>query len=281
MELKDSANTMAMPFAPCHLDERAVISVSGAEAEPFLQSLVTADVTGSTGLTYAGLLTPQGKLQFDFFILREQERYLVDCAASQVDNLVKRLAFYRLRAKVAIALEPSLKVSASNTDGIADPRWGGLGFRRISDVVPEGSSRDYHLCRIANGIADWDQDLSSGDFFPHEANLDQLHGVSFSKGCYVGQEIVSRMEHRGTARSRILPVAISDGAPAPGTALEGGGKPIGTLLSSMDDRSLAIIRLDKLQDALSANEAVTTAGRAVTIITPPWARFHVPQSRTR
>ena len=280
MELKDSANTPAMPFTACHLAERAVLSVSGPEAQSFLHTLVTADVTDGARLAYAGLLTPQGKLQFDFFIAREAERFLIDCAASQRDGLLKRLALYKLRARVVIAPAPELKVSVSPDTGIADPRWDGMGFRSIGPEAPHGASASYHAHRIASGIADTDQDLASGDFFAHEANLDQLNAVSFSKGCYVGQEIVARMEHRGTARSRILPVALDGAAPAHGTALTAGGKAIGTLLSSSGRLALAVVRLDKLQDALSAGDAVSAEGRTATIMTPAWARFHVPQPRT-
>ena len=277
-----------MNFTACHLAERAVLSLSGADAETFLQNLVTSDLRAAGALSYAGLLTPQGKLQFDFFIAREAERFLIDCAASQSDDLVRRLTLYRLRAKVVIAREATLKVSVApdhgpNHDphhGIVDPRWPGMGFRLIGVDAPAGTSVSYHAHRIASGIADTDQDLASGDFFAHEANLDQLHGVDFSKGCYVGQEIVARMQHRGTARSRILPLAFEGRVPPFGTALEAAGKTIGSLLSSSGSNALAVIRLDKLQDALSSGEALQAGGGAATVPTPPWARFHVLQRRT-
>jgi tRNA-modifying protein YgfZ len=268
-----------MSFEACHLSERAVLSVSGPDAESLLQSLVTNDVGATGDMAYGALLSPQGKIMFDFFILKDAGRYLIDCAASQCDELLKRLGFYRLRAKVALAKEEALKVAVSPDEGIADPRWPGLGFRSIAADAPVASSAAYHRHRIINGIADTDQDLSSGDFFPHEANFDQLNGVSFTKGCYVGQEIVSRMEHRGTARSRILPVDFEGAAPAKETSIEAGGKSVGSLLSSAGANALAIIRLDKLQDALSAGEALAAGGRPLQVKSPPWARFHVPQPR--
>ena len=134
-------------------------------------------------------------------------------------------------------------------------------------------ARGYDLARIALGLADSEVDLGAGEFFPHEANLDQLGGVSFRKGCYVGQEVVSRMEHRGTARSRILPVTLAGETPPKGTDIRAGDKQVGTLLSGAGDQALALIRLDRLAEAAAPLEA---GGVGVTVLKPHWARYDVP-----
>jgi folate-binding protein YgfZ len=134
----------------------------------------------------------------------------------------------------------------------------------------------YDAARIALGLADTDADLGSGEFFPHEANLDQLGGVSFKKGCYVGQEVVSRMEHRGTARSRILPVALDAEAPPKGSDIRSGEKQVGTLLSSDGHHALALVRLDRLADA---SEPLLTGAVTITVLKPRWARYDVPGAK--
>src|SRR5205814_1073703 len=157
------------------------------------------------------------KILHDFLLYRETGGYLIDCAASQRDALLKRLGFYKLRAKVEIAPRGELSIAVSGAPigrGYADPRTIRLGYRTFFAPDSASADGDYHVRRVAEGIADSDADIGSGELFPHEANLDQLGGVSFTKGCYVGQEVVSRMEHRGTARSRILPVVLSGPAPA-------------------------------------------------------------------
>jgi hypothetical protein len=158
----------------------------------------------------------------------------------------------------------------------ADPRDGAMGFRVIAPKgsLPEGSG--YHGLRIRHGLADTDADLGSGEFFPHEANLDQLGAVSFAKGCYVGQEVVSRMEHRATARSRILPVRLDGPGPGKGTEIVSGGKKVGTLLSAKGRDALALLRLDRLAEA---EAPLLTAGVGTRVIKPRWARYEVPGAR--
>lgn len=263
-------------FQAGSLPGRAVISVRGPEAGHFLHNLLTADIDhlADGGAAYAALLTPQGKILFDMFVFRSGDGYLIDCAASQRADLLKRLAMYKLRAKLDIVARDDLAVGVSPvevSDGYRDPRSAGIGWRFIGAAGAE--ARGYGAARIAAGLADTEADIGSGELFPHEANLDQLGGVNFRKGCYVGQEVVSRMEHRGTARSRILPVTLDGAAPAKGTEIRAGEKLVGTLLSSAGQRALALIRLDRLAEATAP---LMADGATVTVQKPAWATYEVP-----
>jgi folate-binding protein YgfZ len=250
------------------------------EAENFLHNLVTADILGlATGQArYAALLTPQGKILFDFFVLRTTEGYLLDCAASQLGELTKRLMFYRLRAKVVITERKGLEVGVSPNQppvlmAYIDPRTPSIGWRIIAEKgkLAEGSGYETH--RITSGLADSDGDIGTGQLFPHEANLDQLGAVSFSKGCYIGQEVVSRMEHRATARNRILPVTFDGAARPRDAAIKSADKIIGSVLSSAGNAALALIRLDRLGEA---EQPLLTDGVRVHVHKPTWVNYDVP-----
>ena len=266
-----------MQFRAGRLADRAVLAVSGPEAGHFLHNLLTADVEhlADGEARYAALLSPQGKILFDMLVLRKGDDFLIDCAAGQREALAKRLSLYKLRAKVEIAPRDDLAVSVSPEEirgAYPDPRTPDIGWRMIG-AGPATLAEGYDAARIALGLADSEADLGSGEFFPHEANLDQLGGVNFRKGCYVGQEVVSRMEHRGTARSRILPVHLAGNAPTKGTEIRAGEKQVGTLLSGLGDKALALIRLDRLAEAQASLEA---GGIALRVLKPGWARYDVP-----
>ena len=277
MWMRNEATEMRdIHFKAGALPGRAVISVRGPEAGHFLHNLLTADIDplADGGAAYAALLTPQGKILFDLLVLREDGGYLIDCARSQRADLLKRLAMYKLRASVEIAARDDLGVGVSPVEAARsypDPRSAQIGWRIIGAVG--GEAEGYDGARIAAGLADTDADLGSGEFFPHEANLDQLGGVSFKKGCYVGQEVVSRMEHRGTARSRILPVVLEGDAPPKGTDIRAGEKQVGTLLSSSGRRALALIRLDRLAEATAP---LIANGVTLKVRKPEWAKYDVP-----
>jgi tRNA-modifying protein YgfZ len=271
-----------LPLVTQKLSSRTVISVAGAEAKDFLQNLVTADIDGLKPgqATYAALLQPQGKILFDFFILADNERYAIDCSSLQKADLLKRLTFYKLRAKVSLSESDEdvgfAAVKPASGLCYADPRTPELGHRLIASKgsLPEAPDQEaYRGARIRLGIADSDEDIGSGELFPHEANLDQLGAVSFKKGCFIGQEVVSRMEHRGTARNRILPVYTPKGPPAKGGAVTADGKAIGTVLSASDKDALALIRLDRLKDAVDAGIGLLTEAGPVHVRKPGWARF--------
>ncbi|MDQ4060015.1 MAG: folate-binding protein, partial [Pseudomonadota bacterium] len=220
------------------LPDRGVVRIQGAEARSLLQGLVTTDMdeVRPGRARHAALLTPQGKILFDFLVIEaETDSFLLDVAQDKAAELARRLLFYRLRAKVDIAEATDLRVAAV-WDGAAedapgvlvpDPRLPALGARLIgpenetrrwlaSGAVAAADAAQYHAHRIALGVPEGGKDYAFGDPFPHEADLDQLGGVDFDKGCFVGQEVVSRMEHRGTARRRIVPVRLDGPAPPAG-----------------------------------------------------------------
>ena len=260
--------------------DRAVLGLEGAETETFLHNLVTVDILGLAqgAARYAALLSPQGKILFDFFVVKTAEGYLLDCAASQLEELTKRLMFYRLRAKITISERKDLEVGVSperpqGMTAYADPRTSLIGWRVIADkgTLPMGTG--YDAARIALGLGDSDGDIGSSELFPHEANFDQMGAVSFSKGCYIGQEVVSRMEHRATARSRILPVTLDGAAPPRGAAIKSGDRIIGSVLSSAGNTALALLRLDRLAET---TQPLLTEAVRVHVHKPAWIKYDVP-----
>ena len=271
-----------MKFAK--LDTRSLVNVTGEDAEKFLQALITCDVDHlSPGEgNFGALLTPQGKILFDFFIIRTEAGFLVDVASALRDEFVKRLSFYKLRAKVVVAPADDLSVFAVwdgiPADGmaIADPRLPEMGYRLYGPQKPEGEDADYEAHRIALGMPEGGTDYAYGDAFPHEALMDQFGGVDFAKGCYVGQEVVSRMQHRGTARKRVI--VVEGDLPAPGTEIEAGGKTAGTMGSSNGAAGLAMLRLDRVPAALDAGHALQAGGKTLTAKLQPWVKFGWPET---
>ncbi|ACK85447.1 YgfZ/GcvT domain-containing protein [Methylorubrum extorquens] len=277
-----------MPIAL--LPDRTVVAVSGPDALPFLQGILTCNVeTLPEGEARLGaLLTPQGKIQFDFLVSRSDDGFRLDVAAERVADLVKRLGLYRLRAKVTVAADPTLGVAAAwdgaetaaETVRVRDGRLPALGERLYfaeGAFSADATEDAYHAHRIGLGVPEGGRDFAFGDAFPHEALMDQLGGVDFKKGCYVGQEVVSRMQHRGTARTRILPIVYRDGpAPEPGTEVIAGARSLGVTGSAAGDRGLATIRLDRLGDALAIGEPVRAGGTIAAVAKPEFARFAFP-----
>ena len=239
-----------LSFSPQVRSDRAVISIRGETALAFLHNLLTCDVAALTGgqAAYGALLSPQGKILHDLFVFNADDVVLIDCAASQREALLQKLMLYKLRAKLEIVVRDDLEVAVGD-EGYTDPRNAQLGHRFFAAAGSFKSGEGYDAARIALGLADSEQDIGSGVLFPHEANFDLIGGVSFAKGCYVGQEVVSRMQHRGTARSRILPIECSSDAPAKGTEIRSGAILIGEVLSSVGKLALALIRTDRLADA--------------------------------
>jgi folate-binding protein YgfZ len=276
------------------LPDRGVVKVSGDSARDFLNGLVTTDVTLlRPGLgRFGALLTPQGKIVTDFLITEVPSGhgggFLIDCPRALAQGLADKLGFYKLRAKVGIEnLSDSLGVLAA-WDGepsikpdlaFADPRSPALGWRilvpaelaqKVADLIGaelvDHSAYDAH--RIASGAPRGGLDFMYGDAFPHETNMDRLHGVDFEKGCYVGQEVVSRMQHRGTARTRTVRIVLEDFSPEPGTTVLAGDKPVGTMGSSANQNGLALMRIDRAADALAAGIPMTAGGLAIRVADP-------------
>ncbi len=343
-----------MTSAKCALlDDRAVLRLSGADVESFLQGLVSNDVRGlgAGEARFAGLLSPQGKIMFEFFVVGapDGDGFLLEAGRETLDELIKRLTFYRLRAKVDIAdlaashavgavwredgaqhgagegaqngsqgsqdgaaigeKAPEITQESAEDNGAAgtgadlpgamrdelaergaivyhDPRLSGLGWRFIAArdglddckaLKPAVTSEAYHAHRLALFVPEGGKDYPLGDTFPHEACYDQLSGVSLNKGCYVGQEVVSRMAHRGTARKRCIGFEAAK-APLPeaGAEIVAGGVPIGRLGSSHGRRAMGLVRLDRLAKALAAGDRPSAGGIALDPQKPLWADFEVP-----
>lgn len=261
------------------LEDRGVIEIAGADATSFLHNLVTNDIAKLTPgqARYCALLAPQGKILADFLVFVEGEgetrRYLLDCPREVESDLLRRLGMYKLRAAVTISSRSDelaafcvLGESRPDISALAmarDPRAETLGWRLIAPrgTNAEDSREDYEAARIAAGVPRGGVDFAYGAAFPHEANMDLLAGVDFTKGCYVGQEVVSRTKHRNLARKRITPYHAEGEAPAPGTKVMAGEIELGVAGSHSGDKGLALIRLDRLADALAAG-TTPTAGDA-------------------
>ena len=276
------------------LPDRGVVKVSGNDARNFLNGLITTDVGRlQPGVgQFGALLTPQGKIIVDFLITEapseEGNDFLIDCPKALAQNLADKLGFYRLRAKVRIEnLTDKIDVLAV-WDGKAtlksditftDPRNAKLGIRvlvaaelaqktanLIGAEIVDSSAYEAH--RIALGVPRGGLDFIYGDAFPHETNMDRLAGVDFDKGCYIGQEVVSRMQHRGTARTRTVRVALEGPAPEVGSAILAGEKPVGTMGSAADHHGLALIRIDRAANALEAGTPLIAGGLVIRIAEP-------------
>ena len=279
------------------LTYRALIRLTGAGVRSFLQGMITNDIGKATeGVAiHTGLLSPQGKVLFDFFVLPDSDGYLLEVAAAQSEGLRQRLGFYRLRAEVKIEAEPALRVAAAWGDTappklspsahvFADPRLASMGFRVLLPADAKlaelggalATESDYHAHRIALGVPEGGRDYAFGDTFPHEALFDQLDGVDFEKGCFVGQEVVSRMQHRGTTRKRIVGVEGETDLPAPGAEILAGNIPIGTLGSTDGKSGLALVRLDRAEEAKAQGIALRAGDVAVSLRIPEWAHFQIP-----
>lgn len=298
-----------MSAAPKHiavLKDRGVVSVTGADAEKLLAGLVTNDVAllADVAALYAALLSPQGKILFDFLVVKVEGGFLLDTARDKAADLVKRLSMYKLRADVQIrdASEQFVVAAMWGGDGasasdvpvngahvFADPRLPALGARILAPanaanaadavLASLGGERvaadAYHTHRIALGVPEGGRDFVFGDTFPHEALMDQLNGVSFTKGCFVGQEVVSRMQHRTTVRKRVVPVLGDAALPAGPVPVLAGEAEIGRLGSVAGARGLALLRLDRAAEARRDGVAVTAGGVALRVEAPAFATFRI------
>jgi folate-binding protein YgfZ len=253
---------------PISLTDRALVAVSGPDWRSFLQGLISQDVDNlqSGELRYGLLLSPQGRVLFDLFILGTEDGCLLDAPAAGREALMQRLKIYKLRAKVEIVAD-ARPVAASLTGGgdgwLADPRLPALGFRAYG--VEGGEVLDvYDAHRLSLGVpapADWGEDK----LYALEADLDRLNAIDFQKGCFIGQETASRMKRRGQVKSRTLPIVFDGPAPAPGSEVRAGEHRAGEILSGRDGRALALLRLDRIEGA-----ALSVDGRPITVERPDW-----------
>ncbi len=274
------------------LPDRGVVKVSGEDARAFLDGLLTTNVelvTPGTG-RFGALLTPQGKIIVDFIVTEAPEAhgggFVFDVPLALAQAFATKLGFYKLRKKVTVDnLSSQLGVMAAwdgtpaTTPDLAfeDPRDPQLGWRMFvpDDLVDQTAaalgaevtdSNAYEAHRIVCGAPRGGTDFIYGDAFPHETNMDRLHGVDFDKGCYVGQEVVSRMQHRGTARTRAVRVRLDGSVPEIGLPVTAGGKPVGTMGSSSNGVGLALLRTDRVSDALDAGLPLTAGGLPISIV---------------
>ncbi len=265
------------------LADRGVVSVAGEDARGFLDNLITNDMDrlDAVPAIHAGLLTPQGKILFEMFVVRHGEGYLLETARATAADLVKRLAIYRLRAKVALNDISATRTVVATWGGplpdlplaivYPDPRAGGLGHRAVmpSELAGKVTAEDegataYDRHRIALGVPEPGRDYVIGDAFPHEAGFDRLAGVSFTKGCFVGQEVVARMQHKTVVRKRI--VRLEATAPlVQGSEVVVGEAVIGRIGSVDGTQGLAMVRLDRALEARTKGLALTAGGIPVAV----------------
>lgn len=279
-----------MPVA--HLPARALVSVSGLDAEHFLQNLITTDLAAldRAMLKPGALLTPQGKILFDFLISRSDGGFRLDCRADIAEDLVKRLTIYKLRSKVVIETSNQDVVAVAwddeaaplQTDSSARDLRFDVPVWRIYESPPPASAElaAWTAFRVAAGIAESGRDFELSDVFPHDVLYDLNGGVGLKKGCYVGQEVVSRMQHRGTARRRVMVAHGNAVLPGPGTGISVNGRAIGTLGSSAGEVGIAIVRIDRVKDAIDAGDDILAADVKLSLSIPAWAGYTLPGSGT-
>jgi folate-binding protein YgfZ len=259
-----------------HLHDRALVRVEGPDWRSFLQGLITQEVeTLAPGeLRYGALLTPQGRLLFDLFILGTETGVLLDVEAARRDAFILRLSMYRLRAKATVERAEGgvfalWDTSQAAAPWIADPRLPALGYRAYALEVPGAAGADeaaYDAHRLALGVPEPSRDCAGETTYPIEADLDLLGGIDFKKGCFVGQETTSRMKRRGQIKSRMLPLTYQGPDPEPGTeVLAGAGLRAGEVRSSRGGRAMALMRLDRADGA-----ELTIDGRPARLAPPPW-----------
>lgn len=257
---------------------RLPVKISGPDAQKLLDDVLTADVSSDPGaVRWWALLSPQGKVQAEGLIAPHEDGFWLDVDRAAAEAFLKRMRMYKLRANVEIedlshghnvgwSAEPVSDVLCD-----ADPRQPDMGYRIIAphDATADWyeSDIDYAERRIAAGICEQGEDFDPDSVFPHDIGMDLLQAVDFKKGCFIGQEVVSRMQHRGTARRR--PVIVSGVTSAPGTAVICGGKEAGALGAEAEGKAIAILRLDRISDVADA----TVEGQPVQLALPSWASY--------
>ncbi|HUW79598.1 MAG TPA: folate-binding protein [Acidocella sp.] len=264
-----------------HLADRGVISVAGADRVTFLNGLVSNDAARAAPgqAVWAALLTAQGRYVTDFFIMADDDRLLLDTPRAAVADLLTRLKRFKLRAAVELAdLSEQFHVYAA-WDGMPppvpitspDPRLPQAGFRSLSEQVLEttATAQDYAAHRLSLGLPDGPPDFEADKTLLLEAGFDELGGIAWDKGCYMGQELTARTKYRGLIKRRLVPVVLSEAAPPPGTPILAEGVEVGSLRSSAGLLALASLRLDALQKPLRAGNAL------VSVRIPPW--MHLPE----
>jgi len=268
------------------LEDRSLIAFSGPDAEHLLHNVVTCNIESlPEGVAQiSALLTPQGKIMFDFLVSKNgKNSYLVEIAKDNASAFTQKMIMYRLRSKVEISESSESFVRISWSDhstesapGLRDTRFQNqVVIREYLDTGPATDRNAWDLLRIANGVPESGLDFPLGDAFPHDVSLDQNHGVDFQKGCYIGQEVVSRMHHRHTARRRIL-IAKSSGKFGDETAITSDGKSLGVLGTIVGDQALALCRIDRVEDAMIAGNPILAGDTSIALTIPPHVTYDWP-----
>jgi folate-binding protein YgfZ len=298
---------LMLPITYAHLTDRGIISVSGPDSRDYLQGLISNDITqvSSDKAIYAALLTPQGKYLFDFFISQLGEKLLIECEKSRTSELMKRLRMYKLRANAdlldetedysilalwgdsvreAMGLNKMGLGSAKEKSGgvqMIDPRLEAVGGRIIIPInaaaieiklIGAGlaSLSDYDLHRLKLGLPNASRDMVIDKAILIESGFDELNGIDWNKGCYMGQELTARTKYRGLVKKRLVSITIEGATPKPGTPIMVGDKSVGEMRSSNGKSGIALLRLDQLE-----NDATNyICGQAILSPSKPeWAKF--------
>jgi folate-binding protein YgfZ len=242
------------------MPDRHILRLTGPDVHPFLQGLVTNDVGKlQQGAIYTALLTPQGKLITDFFLVPDGDAVLLDAPASAGPQLATRLGMYKLRADVTITpadLHLHRGTGPAPADGFADPRLPELGWRAYRTDPQTDDTTDWTALRVAHMVPEFGAELDDNTYIL-EAGFERLNGVDFRKGCYVGQEVTARMKHKTTLRKGFARVALS--APVDtGTPVTAAGKTVGQLHSVSGQEAIAYLRFDKAEGGMQAGPASVT-----------------------
>ncbi len=292
------------------LKKRGVLAVGGGDAREFLQGLVSNDLNRVSPecAVYAALLTPQGRYLHDFFIVEKDGGFLLDCEAERSADLLKRLKVYTLRSDVKIedatgdyrvyVLSGENASSSTNIPGrrfdfahrnaYIDPRLAELGARALlprdgAESALEnagfslGKAEDYERLRLELGIPDGSRDMEVEKALLLENGFDELHGVDWEKGCYMGQELTARTKHRGLVKKRLMPVTVDGPLPAPDTPVMLGEAEVGTVASGLDTCALALLRLEAVKEAREQGEALRAGEARLTPHQPDWMKIETAE----
>ena len=291
------------------LEDRGVLSIEGEDARTFLQGLISNDIDKVTPelAVYAALLTPQGKYLFDFMIAQQGERLLFETEVSRLPALIQRLTMYKLRAKAdiadvsadfAVAALPGSQVltvfdladapgmAISLDDGIVfvDPRLSALGARALlprdsaaktleAKGLKPGNPEDYQALRYQLGVPEGSIDLAVDKSTLLESGFEELNGVDFDKGCFVGQELTARMKYRALVKKRLMPIHFDGASPAPGSRIKADEREIGEIRSAGEGWGLALMRLDRLTEVTEQGKTLMADDIAITPSKPDWVNF--------
>ncbi|MBB4955825.1 folate-binding protein YgfZ [Agrobacterium vitis] len=267
------------------LGDRAIVRLSGADSRSFLNNIITADVDAIAAdcAGIAALLTPQGKILFDFMVYPQGDDLLLELQSEEANALLRRLTMYKLRAAVTITIETTPGVTVFWDAPPAEGAFQDLRFKAAGQAIwrkpGQFGSDDRQLytdLRITHGIAEAGLDYALQDVFPHDVLLDLNGGVSFKKGCYVGQEVVSRMQHRKTARRRVAVVSANGPLGPTGAEIRANERPLGTLGSVNGHHGLAIVRIDRVGEALVKSSPITIGSETVSLRLPDWTGLEFP-----